>query len=96
LPPLDTAPNPQGSFAVHRSSYMIAGRRAAAQDVLLPGEQRHQAHECDGTRRADQRDTWRQAAADLHRQQRNRRSRRPDHTQAAVEQPGMFRIGDPQ
>jgi hypothetical protein len=42
----------------------------------------------------DQREQWRKAIADSHRQQRNRRGRRKTGL-AAVTQPGMVRLPPP-
>ena len=78
LPALNFGRDPQGAVAARQHPSLAWTGRFIAAHEALPGPEYHRyaVHACT-QQHAAERQAWAKAAADLHRDQRNRRGHRP-------------------
>lgn len=91
--PLNPGENKTGNVAVYQDDTGTwRGRVLRKGQQPAPYEHLYLPHFADCPKAAEFRQQVKKAQADLHRDQRNRRGRRPSRQAAAIEQPGLFRI----
>lgn len=94
--PLNARPDPAGNVAAYHDDKDVWRARVLPKGTqAAPHERVYMPHfaTCPNPEayRKRQRDDWRKAQADVNRDRRNRRGKRPSRQAAAIEQPGLFR-----